>query len=83
MDATVEHSDCCDTAGATRGHYAVVKAVLQLVKLADAAATTEVRGLTNTQSKPADIFTSAAVPGRRTALDVCVCGLAKCGRGSW
>ena len=59
-------------AGATRGHYAVIKAVLQLVTLADAAATTEVHGLTNTQSKPADILTSTAVPGRRAALDVCV-----------
>ena len=72
MDAQVEHGDCCDTAGATRGHYAVVKPVLNFIKLADAAATTEPRGLTDTQSRPADIFTSAAVPGRRAALDVCV-----------
>ena len=30
------------------------------------------RGLTASQSRPADIFTTAAVPGRSAALDVCV-----------
>ena len=72
MDAQLEHSDCCESAGATRGHYAVVQPLLKFIKLADAAATTEVRGLTDTQSRPADIFTSAAAPRRRAALDVCV-----------
>ena len=30
------------------------------------------RGLTASQSRPADVFTTAAVPGRSAALDVCV-----------
>ena len=42
------------------------------MKLADPAVTTEPRGLTSTTSRPADIFTTAAVPGRGAALDVCV-----------
>ena len=72
LDPQLVHSDCCDPAGATRGHYAVVRELVQGFKLADAAAATEVRGLTSTSSRPADILTTAAVPGRRAALDVCV-----------
>ena len=41
------------------------------LKVADAGITTEPRGLTATQSRPADIFTTAAVPGCSAALDVC------------
>ena len=72
LDPQLEHSDCCDPAGATRGHYAVVHALVRGLKLADPAITTEPRGPTTTQSRPADILTSAAVPGRSAALDVCV-----------
>ena len=42
------------------------------IRLADPAVTTEPRGLTSTTSRPADIFTTAAVPGRGAALVVCV-----------
>ena len=45
---------------------------MRSLKLADPAVTTEPRGLTETQSIPADIFTTAAVPGRSAALDECV-----------
>ena len=72
LDPQLVHSECCDTAGATRGHYAVVRPLLDGLKLADPAATTEPRGLTTTQSRPADVLTTAAVPGRSAALDVCV-----------
>ena len=41
-------------------------------KLADPGITTEPRGLSGAQSRTADIFTTAAVPGRSAALDVCV-----------
>ena len=72
LDAHLEHSETCSTAEATRGHYACVRAVVEGLKLADPAVTTEPRGLTSTTSRPADIFTTAAVPGRGAALDVCV-----------
>ena len=72
MDAQLEHSETCCTAEATRGHYACVRAVVDGLRLADPAITTEPRGLTTTTSRPADIFTTAAVPGRGAALDVCV-----------
>ena len=42
------------------------------LKLADPGITTEPRGLTASQSRPADIFTTAAVLGRSASLDVCV-----------
>ena len=72
LDAQLEHAETCCTAEATRGHYAVVRAVVDGLKLADPAVTTEPRGLTSTSSRPADILTIAAVPGRSAALDVCV-----------
>ena len=46
------------------------------LKLADPGITTEPRGLTETQSRLADLFTTAAVPGRSAGLDVC--GLFHC-----
>ena len=72
LDPQLEHSECCATAEATRGHYACVRALVRGLKLADPAVTTEPRGLTSTTSRPADILTNAAVPGRGAALDVCV-----------
>ena len=49
-----------------------MRALVDGFKLADPAVTTEPRGLTTTTSRLADIFTTAAVPGRGAALDVCV-----------
>ena len=42
------------------------------MKLADPGITTEPTVLTVLQSRPADILTTAAFPGRSAALDVCV-----------
>ncbi len=53
LDPRLEHSDCCDPAGATRGHYAVVRALVRGLRLADPAVTGEPRGLTTSQSRPA------------------------------
>ena len=54
------------------GTVLYVHAVLWGLGLADPGITTEPRGLTETQSWLADLFTAAAVPGRSAALDVCV-----------
>lgn len=72
LDPQLEHSEVCSTAEATRGHYCVVRCVVEGLRLADPAVSTEPRGLTSTEARPADIFTSAALPGRSAALDVCV-----------
>ena len=72
LDPQVDHAEICCTAEATRGHYAVVQALVQGIKLADPAVTTEPTGLTRSGRRPADILTSAAVPGKMAALDVCV-----------
>ena len=53
-------------------HYVCVHAVLGGLKLADPGVTTEPRGLTEAQSGPAALFTTAAIPGSSAALDVCV-----------
>ena len=62
----------CSTTEATRGHHARVHAVLGCSRLADPGTTTEPRGLTETQSRPADIFTTAVVSQHNAALHVCV-----------
>ena len=72
LDPQVEHSETCSVAEATKGHYACVRALVSGLKLADPAVTTEPRGLASSTSRPADILTIAAVPGRSAALDVCV-----------
>jgi hypothetical protein len=72
IDPCLNHSEVCAIGEATRGHYAVVRAMVDGLKIADPAVTTEPRGLTRTQDRRADIFTSAAVPGRSAALDVCI-----------
>jgi len=72
LDPCLNHSEVCAIGEATRGHYAVVRSLVDGFKIADPAVTTEPRGLTRTQARPADVFTSAAVPGRSAALDVCV-----------
>eukprot|EP00973_Karenia_brevis_P018232 2504286-Karenia_brevis.AAC.1 len=53
-------------------HYAVVGAVSDGMSLADASLQTEVRGLTSSTERPADILTTAALPGVRTALDITI-----------
>ena len=68
----LEHAETCSNAEATRRHYAWVHAVVCGMKLADPGITTEPRGLTASQSRPADILTTATVSGRSAALDVCV-----------
>ena len=58
-----------------RGHPRTPRmcsSVLGELKLAVPGISTEPRGLTATQSRPADLFATAAVPGRSAALDVCV-----------
>ena len=71
LDSQLEHGETCSPAEATRGHYACVHAVLGGLKLADAGITTEPRGLTEAQSRPADIFTTT-VRGRSAAVDLCL-----------
>ena len=53
-------------------HYACVQSVLGGPKLTDSGIATEPIGLTEAQSRRADLFTTAAVPGRSAAQDVCV-----------
>ena len=67
----LEHAETCSNAEATREQHACVHAVVCGMKLADPSITGETRVLTASQSR-ADIFSTAAVPGRNAALDVCV-----------
>ena len=58
-----------------------IHAVLGRLRLAVPGITRERRGLTETQSRPADLFTTAAVPGRSAAQDASF-GLLQCSSGS-
>ena len=72
MGSSASHALCCNLAEATRGHYAVRDEVLTLAHLADSMSAVEVPGLIPSRPslRPADILTSAAVPGRLAALDI-------------
>ena len=72
LDSGLEHCETCATSEATRGHYACVRALVDGLRLADAGVSTEPLGLTSTTDRPADVLTTAAVPGRSAALDVCI-----------
>ena len=74
LDARACHASCCARAEATRGHYGIVKTLMTVIRVADASAATEVPGLAPSESnaRPVDILTNAAVPGRGAALDVVV-----------
>ena len=69
---TCTHGLLCAQSEATRGHFAVRDAVLPLCHLADPHATCESPGLVPSRPllRPADILSSAPLPGRLAALDV-------------
>eukprot|EP00973_Karenia_brevis_P011885 1613880-Karenia_brevis.AAC.1 len=64
LDPELNHSECCACAESTKGHYAVVRALVDGLKLADSGVVTEPPGLTCTSMRPADVLTNAALPGR-------------------
>jgi hypothetical protein len=66
------HGLLCARPEATRGHYEVRDTVLELAHLADPSADVETVGLIPSVPtlRPADILTSAALPGRLAALDI-------------
>ena len=74
LDRAETHCLTCALPQATRGHYAVRDDVLALAHLADPSADTETTELIPNAPtlRPADILTSAAIPGRLAALDIAV-----------
>ena len=72
LDGAGSHALCCATGEATRGHNAVRRQLHGLARSADPAAEEEPLGLipSHPTLRPADVFTSAASPGRLSALDV-------------
>ena len=63
VDSQLEHGETCCTGQATRGHYACFHAVLEGQKLAYPGKTTKPRGLTEAQSRLADLFRNRCCPG--------------------
>ena len=72
FDRSAGHALCCAQAESTRGHYAVVSALVAGLAPVDPGVCTEVPGLVPTAERPADILTSAGVPGTQTAMDITV-----------
>ena len=72
MQPHCRHALCCAPGASTTGHNRARDAVFALASLADGASRLEVRGLASSRPglRPADILTSAAVPGSLAALDV-------------
>ena len=72
LDSSAGHATCCAGAESTRGHYAVVSSLVDGLAPVDSGVQTEVPGLVPTGERPADILTSAGVPGVKTAMDITV-----------
>ena len=72
LDAPAAHCLTCALPEATRAHYEVRNHVLALTHLADPSAEAETLGLIPSMPtlRPADILSSAAIPGRSAALDI-------------
>ena len=72
LGTSCAHALCCAQRESNKGHYKVVDAVLQLAHVADSAADTEpLELIPNAPTlRPADIFSEAAIPGCRAALDI-------------
>ena len=72
LDPCCAHALCCAQGESTKGHNNVRDALLQLASLSDPRAATEPTGLVPSRPmlRPADVLTSAAVPGSLAALDV-------------
>ena len=72
LGACCAHALCCARREATRGHYSVRDEVLVVAHLAQPSASIETAGLVPSAPalRPADILTSAALPGRLAALDI-------------
>ena len=78
LDSQLEHGETCSPAEATRGHYACSHAVLEGQKLVDPGITPQ--NPEDSQSRPAYLFTTAAVLGRSAAQGR-VCGILQCSSG--
>ena len=72
LDGAGSHPLCCAPGEATRGHNAVKYILHDLARTADPAAELEPLGLipSHPTLRPADVLTSAATPGRLSAVDV-------------
>ena len=72
LDSASAHALCCAPGSSTKGHYAVVRKIFDVVQQLDHGAETEAVGLIPSAPtlRPADLLTTAASSGRAAALDV-------------
>eukprot|EP00971_Amphidinium_carterae_P027546 542713-Amphidinium_carterae.1 len=75
-------SDACALGEATRGHYAVTRALYTGIHVMDNSALTEPAGLTSDTARLADILTCMAQLGGQIAPDICVCSNSASGAGA-
>ena len=80
LDVQCVHAGCCATSEATRGHYAVVRAITAIAKTIDPTTSRE-ETYGDARLRPGDVITNAALDGRRMAIDVGVTSQAKCTQG--
>ena len=72
LDCAGGHASCCAPGEATRKHHAVRDVIFEFSKTADDATEREPQDLVPSRPglRPADVLSSAAIPGRVAALDV-------------
>ncbi|MFM7988988.1 MAG: hypothetical protein ACKPKO_57715, partial [Candidatus Fonsibacter sp.] len=77
LDVQCTHAGCSATVEATRGHYAVVRAITAVAKTIDPNTTREEHFGDNQRLRPGDVITNAIIDGRRVAVAVGVTSQAK------
>ena len=77
FDVQCVHAGCCATSEATRGHYAVVRAITAVAKTIDPTTSREETFGDTQRLRPGDVITNAVLDGRRMAIDVGVTSQAK------
>ena len=70
LDVQCIHAGCCATAEATRGHYAVARALLAVAKAVDPTTTREDTFAGTQRQRPGDLTTGVLIDGRRVAIDI-------------
>ena len=76
LDVQCVHAGCCATSEATRGHYAVVRAITAVAKTIDPTTSRE-ETYGDARLRPGDVITNAVLDGRNMAIDVGVTSQAK------
>ena len=81
LDVQCVHAGCCTTSKATRGHYALARAITAVANTIDPTTSREESFGETHRLRPGDGITNAVLDGRRVAIDVGITSQARRSQG--